>query len=38
MNFPGSPKAIEEVFGVLAPTLEHVVRTLRGDSSHHATG
>jgi molybdenum cofactor synthesis domain-containing protein len=35
VNFPGSPKAIDEVFGVLAPTLEHVVRTLRGDSSHH---
>ena len=36
VNLPGSPKAIQEVFGVLAPTLEHVVRTLRGDSSHHA--
>src|SRR4051794_9323028 len=36
VNFPGSPKTIDEVFGVLAPTLEHVVRTLRGDSSHHA--
>ena len=35
VNFPGSPKAIDELFGVLAPTLEHVVRTLRGDSSHH---
>jgi len=37
VNFPGSPKAVEEGFGVLAPTLRHVVRTLRGDSSHHAT-
>ncbi len=37
VNFPGSPKAIEEGFGVIAPTLRHVVRTLRGDSSHHAT-
>ncbi len=36
VNLPGSPRAIQEVFGVLAPTLEHVVRTLRGDSSHHA--
>jgi molybdopterin adenylyltransferase len=35
VNFPGSPKAIDQLFGVLAPTLEHVVRTLRGDSSHH---
>jgi molybdenum cofactor synthesis domain-containing protein len=34
VNFPGSPKAIDELFGVLAPTLEHVVRTLRGDSRH----
>ena len=35
VNFPGSPKAIDQLFVVLAPTLEHVVRTLRGDSSHH---
>jgi molybdopterin adenylyltransferase len=35
VNFPGSPKAVDEVFGVLAPVLPHVVRTLRGDSSHH---
>ena len=34
VNFPGSPKAIGELFGVLAPTLGHVVRTLRGDSRH----
>ena len=37
VNYPGSPKAVEEGFGVIAPTLRHVVRTLRGDSSHHAT-
>ena len=35
VNFPGSPKAIDQLFGVLAPTLGHVVQTLRGDSSHH---
>jgi molybdopterin adenylyltransferase len=34
VNFPGSPKAIDQLFGVLAPTLAHVVQTLRGDSSH----
>jgi molybdenum cofactor synthesis domain-containing protein len=34
VNFPGSPKAIGEMFGVLAPTLGHAVRTLRGDSRH----
>jgi molybdopterin adenylyltransferase len=36
VNFPGSPKAIDELFGVLAPTLAHVVRTLRGDGGHRA--
>jgi molybdopterin adenylyltransferase len=35
VNFPGSPRAIDQLFVVLAPTLKHVVRTLRGDSSHH---
>jgi molybdopterin adenylyltransferase len=29
VNFPGSPKAIDELFPVLAPTLGHVVTTLR---------
>ena len=35
VNFPGAPKAIREVFPVIAPSLPHVARTLRGDSSHH---
>ena len=35
VNFPGSPKAIDQLFVVLAPTLGHVVRTLRGESRHH---
>ncbi len=35
VNFPGSPKAVDQLFVVLAPTLRHVVQTLRGDSSHH---
>ena len=34
VNFPGSPKAVGELFGVIAPTLGHVVDTLHGDSSH----
>jgi molybdenum cofactor synthesis domain-containing protein len=38
VNFPGSPKAIGETFGVLAPALGHVVRTLRGDSRHDGRG
>lgn len=34
VNFPGSPKAIEELFPVIAPALPHVVETLRGTSRH----
>ncbi len=34
VNFPGSPKAVTELFPVIAPTLRHVVDTLRGDSRH----
>jgi molybdenum cofactor synthesis domain-containing protein len=29
VNFPGNPKSIGELFGVIAPTLEHAVATLR---------
>ena len=29
INFPGNPKAIGELFPVIAPTLEHAVATLR---------
>jgi len=38
VNFPGSPKAVRESFPVVAPTLSHVVETLRssgGSSSSH---
>lgn len=38
VNFPGSPKSIAQLFPVLAPTLPHVVQTLRGDSSGHERG
>ncbi len=34
VNFPGSPKAVAELFPVIAPTLRHVVATLQGDSRH----
>jgi molybdopterin adenylyltransferase len=39
INFPGNPKAIGELFGVIAPTLRHVAGTLqreggRADASH----
>jgi molybdopterin adenylyltransferase len=36
VNFPGNPKAIDELFPVIAPVLSHAVATLRGDSSHGA--
>src|ERR671938_971268 len=29
INFPGNPKAIRQLFPVVAPTLEHAVATLR---------
>ncbi len=29
INFPGNPKAIDQLFGVIAPTLQHVVGTLQ---------
>jgi molybdopterin adenylyltransferase len=38
INFPGSPKAVAESFTVVAPTLHHVVETLRstgGSRSSH---
>jgi molybdenum cofactor synthesis domain-containing protein len=28
VNFPGNPKAIQELFGVIAPVLDHAVGTL----------
>jgi molybdopterin biosynthesis enzyme MoaB len=34
VNFPGSPKAVDECFGVLEGVLPHAVRTLRGESRH----
>ena len=34
VNFPGSPKAVGELFPVIAPTLRHVVDTLHGQSQH----
>src|SRR5437763_15211624 len=38
INFPGNPKSIRELFGIVAPTLEHAVATLRrepGRASNH---
>jgi molybdopterin adenylyltransferase len=38
VNFPGSPRAIEQLFGVIAPVLEHAAATLEreGGRSHGA--
>jgi len=35
LNLPGSPRAIAEVFPVLAPVLPHAVATLRGAHDGH---
>jgi molybdenum cofactor synthesis domain-containing protein len=35
INFPGNPKAIGELFPVIAPTLAHVVQTLQGKGGRH---
>ena len=34
VNFPGSPRAVEQLFGVLAPVLDHAVATLDGHARH----
>jgi molybdenum cofactor synthesis domain-containing protein len=37
INFPGSPKAIEQLFPVVAPVLEHAVRTLQREHGGHSS-
>ena len=32
VNFPGSPKAVEECFAVIRPVLEHAVKMMAGGS------
>ena len=34
INFPGSPRAVEQLFAVIAPVLDHAVATLDGHSRH----
>lgn len=34
VNFPGSPKAVEQLYPVIGPVLQHAVRILGGDSRH----
>ncbi len=38
VNFPGNPRAVDQLFPVLAPTLSHVAATLRGESKHGGAG
>jgi molybdopterin biosynthesis enzyme MoaB len=38
INFPGNPKAIGELFPVIAPTLEHAVATLHREGGHRTPG
>ena len=38
INFPGNPKAIGELFPVIAPTLEHVVATLQREGGQRTPG
>jgi molybdopterin adenylyltransferase len=38
INFPGNPKAIGELFPVIAPTLEHVVATLQRERGSATPG
>jgi molybdopterin adenylyltransferase len=38
VNFPGNPKAISQLFPVIAPTLEHVVATLRREPGTRTAG
>ena len=38
VNFPGNPKAIGELFPVIAPTLQHVVATLQRERGQRTPG
>jgi molybdopterin adenylyltransferase len=38
VNFPGNPKAIGQLFPVIAPTLEHVVATLQREPGTRTAG
>src|SRR5213079_3570886 len=38
VNFPGSPKAIGQLFGLIAPVLGHAEATLRRESGARTPG
>jgi len=35
LSFPGSPKACDELFGVVEPVLDHALKLLRSDPTEH---
>lgn len=35
LSFPGSPRACDELFGVVEPVLDHALKLLRSDSTEH---
>jgi molybdenum cofactor synthesis domain-containing protein len=37
INFPGSPKSIDQLFGVIEPVLGHAVATLRREPGAHVS-
>jgi molybdopterin biosynthesis enzyme MoaB len=37
VNFPGSPKSIDELFGVIAPVLNHAAASLRREPGGHVS-
>ena len=36
INLPGSPKGVEECFGIVRPVLQHAIDLLSGDTQHDA--
>jgi molybdenum cofactor synthesis domain-containing protein len=38
VNFPGNPKSIGQLFGLIAPTLQHVVATLNREPGKRTPG
>ena len=37
VNFPGSPRSIDQLFGVIEPILHHAVATLRREPGEHVS-
>lgn len=35
LSFPGSPRACDELFGLVEPVLEHALKLLRSDPTEH---